>query len=132
MNSHGNAQLRVPLAGFALLVAMLFYVSGAAMLTHVALDHGHGDATAATHVADHDAHHDGHHDAPTDTPGAPAKESCGLCDMLAGSTHPMAVVSSTHPIVLNAESSLACIPAESPAARLSAPGISRRGPPSLG
>ena len=132
MTNHRNVTARVPLAGFALLAAMLFYVSGAALLVHIELDHGHGVAAEATHAAGHDAHHNGHRDAPTDAPGIPPKKSCDLCDMLAGSTHPMAVIAPGQAVFFADATTFMLRPAEPPVERLSAPDISRRGPPSLG
>jgi len=128
MRRHEHVTTRVWLTGFALLTAMLFYVSGAALLVHIELDHAHTATGVTSHVADHDGHHDGHRDAP----GIPTKNSCDLCDMLAGSTRPMAAAAPGQTIFFADAPAFVLLPAESPAERLSAPDISRRGPPSLG
>lgn len=131
MTKRYNTPSRVPFARFTLLAAMLFYVSGAAWLVHIELDHAHGQAEA-TQVACDDAHGPPQNSTPGDAAKTPTKKHCQLCDMLTGSTQPMAVAAPVQAIDFADDSGLVHIPAESPASRLSAPGISRRGPPALG
>jgi hypothetical protein len=109
---------------------MLFYVSGAALLVHLELDHTHGPAVTAH--AGCDAQHNTPEHAPARTPDTPTKKHCQLCDMLAGSTHPIAVVTPGQTIFFADAPAFVLLTAEAPADRHSAPDISRRGPPSLG
>ncbi len=117
MTKRYNSPSGVPLAGYALLAAMLFYVSGAVWLVHIELDHAHGPPQK---------------NAPDDAPKTPTKTHCPQCDLLAGSTHPMAVAAPGQTMWFADACAWVPIPADSPAGRLSAPDISLRGPPSLG
>lgn len=130
MTKRYNSPSGVALHGVALLAVMLFYVSGAARLVHIELDHAHGPA-GTQNVCD-DAHGSAENNAPADAPKTPTKTHCRLCDMLAGSTHMVAVAAPGQPIFPGDAHAYLLTPAESPAERLSAPDISRRGPPSLG
>lgn len=130
MRCHHKVISRVWLTGITLSAAMLFYVSGAALLVHLELDHTHGHAVTAH--AGCDAQHNTPDHAPAEVPDTPTNEHCQLCDMLAGSTHPIAVVPSGQTTLFANAPAFVLLPAETPADRLSAPDISRRGPPSLG
>lgn len=125
-----NVLSRFPLAGIALLTAMLFYVSGAALLVHIQLEHAHGQVIASNTGCDDQHNTPGH--GPARTPDTPTKQHCQLCDMLAGTTQPLAVVTPAQTILFADTSAFVFTPDENPATCLSAPDISRRGPPSLG
>lgn len=123
---------RRSVAGFALLAAMLFYVSGAALMLHIALDHTHNLGGHAVHAENADTHGEPCKDTPADTSPTPTEGQCQLCDMLAGATRPMMVADPGPSLFTTLESVRSPISAESPTECLSAPDISRRGPPSLG
>lgn len=131
MAKRDNTTNRASWTGLALLAAMLFYVSGAALLVHLQLDHADGLSTSIQ-AACEDAHGIPHHNTPADAPTSPTKNKCPLCDMLTASTHTAAIVAPAQTIFFADTSVLALVPGESPAVRLSTTGISRRGPPSLG
>lgn len=127
-----NTASRGSVAGFALLSVLLFYVSGAALLLHVQLDHRHDLGAAAARAVEDGTRGDTHRDAPADAPKSPSKDRCQLCDMLTGSTRPLMVVQAGQPLFIAVDSYRTLVPAESPAERLSTSDISRRGPPSIG
>jgi hypothetical protein len=120
---------RRSVAGFFLLAAMLFYVSGAALMLHIALDHTHSLSRHAIHVVNADTHGEPCQDAPADAPPTPMNGRCQLCDMLAGATRPMMVVETGQPLFTTVESVRSPIPADSPAEPVSASDIFRRAPP---
>jgi len=122
---------RRTITAWLLLASMLFYVSGAALSLHLKLDHAKSKAVIVQTGCAHGTHNttSDAEPAPTETPETPSKKQCELCDMLMGTTKPMAIAAPAQPLFTLTLLHIQSTPTQVCVYQQPTPDISRRGPP---